>query len=99
MILGFPGSPMNIVINDKIYGTDSSNVTLNWMPPVVAKRLAHYRVELISSETTSKELIVNTTEVNIKDIPYNQETTVSISAVNDCSGEGMKLNFSFVICK
>ena len=90
---------MNIEINNKMYGTNSSNVTLIWMPPVVAKRLAHYRIELMSSETTSKELIVNTTEVNIKDTPYNQETTVSISAVNDCSGEGMKQNFSFIICK
>ena len=99
MTIGFPGSPMNIEINDKLYGIDSSNVTLIWMPPIVAKRLAHYRLELMSSETTSKELIVNTTEVNIKDIPYNQETTVSISAVNDCSGEGMQLNFSFIIRK
>ena len=99
MTIGFPGSPMNIEINDKIYGIDSSNVTLIWMPPIVAKRLAHYRLELMSSETTSKEFIVNTTEVNIKDIPYNQETTVSISAVNDCSGEGMQLNFSFIIRK
>ena len=69
------------------------------MTPVVAKRLAHYRIELISSEITSKELTVNTTKVNIEDIPYNQETIVSISAVNDCSGEGMKQNFSFVVCK
>jgi hypothetical protein len=90
---------MNIEINDTMYGTDSSSVTLIWMPPVVVKRLAYYKIELISSETTSKELIVNTTEVNIKDIPYNQETMVSISAVNDCSGEGMKLNFSFIIRK
>ena len=79
-----------------MYGTDSSNVTLNWMPPVDARRLAHYRIELTSS---SKQLVVNMTEINLKDIPYNQETTVSISAVNDCSEEGMKLNFSFVICK
>ena len=99
MTIGFPGSPMNIEISDETYGIDSSNVTLSWMPPVVAIRLAHYRIELMSSETTAKELIVNTTEVNIKDIPYNQETTVSISAVNDCSGEGMQLNFSFIICK
>ena len=99
MIVDFPGSPMNIEIDDKMYGVDSSNVTLIWTPPVVAKRLAHYRIELLLSETMSKELIVNTTEVNVKDIPYNQETTVSISAVNDCSGEGMRLNFSFIIRK
>ena len=99
MTVGLPGSPMNIEIVDKVYGIDSSNVTLIWMPPAVAIRLAHYKIELLLSETTSKELIVNTVEVNIKDIPYNQETTVSISAVNDYSGEGMKLNFSFVIRK
>ena len=99
MTLDSPGSPTNIEINDKMYGTDSSNVTLIWMPPVVARRLAYYKIELTSSETTSKQLVVNMTEVNLKDIPYNQETTVSISAVNNCSGEGMKLNFSFVICK
>ena len=99
MTVGLPGSPMNIEIGDKKYGIDSSNVTLIWMPPVVAKRLAHYKIELMSSETTSKELIVNTVEVYIEDIPYNQETTVSISAVNDCSGEGMQLNFSFIIRK
>ena len=99
MTVGLPGSPMNIEIVDKVYGIDSSNVTLIWMPPVVAIRLAHYKIELMLSETTSKELIVNTVEVNIKDIPYNQETTVSISAVNDCSGEGMQLNFSFIIRK
>ena len=79
-----------------MYGTDSSNVTLNWMPPVDARRLAHYRIELTS---LSKQLVVNTTEINLKDIPYNKETTISVSAVNECSGEGMKLNFSFVICK
>ena len=98
MTIGLPGSPMNIEIVDKMYGIDSSNVTLIWMPPAVAKRLAHYKI-LMLSETTSKEIIVNTAEVNIKDILYNQETTVSISAVNDCSGEGMQLNFSFIIRK
>ena len=82
-----------------MYGTDSANVTLLWMPPVNARRLAHYRVELMSLETTSKQLVVNTTEINLKDIPYNQETIISVSAVNDCCAEGMKLNFSFVICK
>ena len=99
MTVGLPGSPMNIEIGDKKYGIDSSNVTLIWTPPVVAKRLAHYRIELMSSEIAAKELIVNTAEVNIEDIPYNQEITVSISAVNECSGEGMQLNFSFIICK
>jgi hypothetical protein len=99
IILDLPGIPKNIEISDRVYGSEYSNVTIIWMPPTVAKRLVHYIVNLTSSETTSKELIVNTTKVNIKDIPYNQETTVSISAVNDCSGEGMKLNLSFVICK
>ena len=87
---------MNIEISDRVYGNEYSNLTLIWIPPTVAKRLVHYIVHLISSETAAKELIVNTTEVNINNIPYNQETTVGISAVNDCSGEGMKLNFSFV---
>ena len=96
MTVDSPGSPTNIEIHDKMYGTDSTNVTLIWMPPVVARRLAHYKIELTSS---SKQLVVNTTEVHLKDIPYNQENTVSISAVNDCSGEGTQLNFSFTICK
>ena len=88
---------MNIEVRDKIYGDGTSNVTLVWTPPAAARRLAHYSVKIIS-ETTSKQLLVNTATVNLEDMPYNEQITVSISAVN-CFGESVKLNISFTICK
>ena len=96
-VLDSPGKPVNIQVGDKIYGDISSNVTLIWMPPTVTRRLTHYVVKILMSLTTER-LLVNTTTIDLEDIPYNEEITVSISAVNGF-GESEQLNISFIICK
>ena len=77
------------------YGSTFANVSLSWNEP--AGRVDSYSIE-VSSTGLMLSYSVTESELTLDELPYNEDITTTISAVN-CAAESEKGNISFVISK
>jgi hypothetical protein len=93
-----PSIPTGVLISDKIYNSSEfGSATLNWNDPV--GRVDSYNIKISVGSNNSQEFSVAVVpSLNLNQIPYNENVTVSISAVN-CVAESEEVNISFNISK
>ena len=85
-----------MLISDKMYNSSEfGSATLNWNDPVGS--IDSYNIK-ISVGSNNSQFSVTVPSLNLNQIPYNENITVSISAVN-CVAESEEVNISFVISK
>jgi hypothetical protein len=91
-----PDTPTGVQISEIMYNSSEfASVTLSWNDP--AGRVDSYNIKT-SSYSQKLNFSVAMPSVNLNQIPYNENVTVSISAVN-CVAENEEVNLSFVIGK
>ena len=92
-----PSTPTGVLISDKMYNSSEfGSAALNWNDP--AGRVDSYFIKISVGSNDSQQFSVAVASLNLNDIPYNENVTVSISAVN-CIAESEDINISFVISK
>ena len=85
------------MISEKVYGYESTNISLLWMPPAASGKVDNYNVRLVLMDRKHQIFKVNRAIIHAT-VPYNQDITASITAEN-CFGESRELNFTFTVCK
>jgi hypothetical protein len=91
-----PNTPTGVQISEKMYNSSEFvSVTLSWNDP--AGRVDSYKIKT-SSFSQKLNFSVTIPSVNLNQIPYNENVTVSISAVN-CVAESEEVNISFIVGK
>ena len=73
-----------------------ANVSLAWNEP--EGRVDNYSIRVSIVGQSLVNFSVTTSNLTLEKIPYNEDITVSISAVN-CVAESDKVNISFFISK
>lgn len=92
-----PSTPTDVLVNDKMYNSSEfGSATLNWNDP--AGRIDSYNIKISVGSNDSQQFSVAVASLNLNHIPYNENVTVGISAVN-CAAESEEVNISFVISK
>ena len=92
-----PSTPTGVLISDKMYNSSEfGSATLNWNDP--AELIESYNIKISVGSNNSQQFGVAVPSLNLNQIPYNENVTVSISAVN-CVAESEEVNVSFVISK
>ena len=92
-----PSTPTGVLISDKMYNSSEfGSATLDWNDP--AGRIESYNIKVSVGSNNSQQFSVAVSSLNLNQIPYNENITVSISAVN-CIAESEEGNISFVISK
>ena len=88
-----PGIPTGVALNNEIH---YANVTLTWDEP--GGRVDKYNVNVltIGQTTLNFSMTESRSRLTLDEIPYNQDITVTVSAVN-CVAESEKVNILFVI--
>ena len=86
---------MNITRSTTTYNTTTSNVTLSWNRQVVG-RVDMYHVNVSYEPDQVTKYFTNTPVVRVEGIPYNQQVTISIAAVN-CHSESEITYFNVTI--
>ena len=71
-----------------------ANVTLTWDEP--GGRVDKYNVNVSTIGQSTLNFSLTKSRLTLDAIPYNQEITVTVSAVN-CIAESEEVNISFVI--
>lgn len=74
------------------YGCTDSNVSLKWTPPIGNHRIDFY----LLSFGGQLHAIVNSTSGQIAAVPYGENVTAQVAAVN-CAGIGVAANFTTAI--
>ena len=84
-------------MSEKMYNSSEfASVTLSWNDPV--GRVDSYNIKISVGSSNSQQLSATMPGLKVNQIPYNENVTVSISAVN-CVAESEEVNISFVISK
>ena len=89
-----PSRPTNINISHKSFDMTSFSVTLRW--DLSVERVFMYHVNTSVGLSLLMEASTNTTSIEVSNIPYNQQITVSIASVN-CYSESAKATFNITI--
>ena len=89
-----PSIPTNINISHKSFDRSSFRVTLKW--DLSVERVHVYHVNTSIGLNLLMEASTNATTIEVSNIPYNQQVTVSIVSVN-CYSESAKAKFNFAI--
>ena len=86
-----------MLVTDKMYNSSEfGSATLNWNDS--AGRVDSYNIKISVGSNNSQQFSVAVPSLNLNQIPYNENVTVGISAVN-CVAESEEVNISFVISK
>ena len=92
-----PNTPTGVQVSERVYNSSEfASVTLSWNDP--AGRVDSYNIKISVGSNNSQQFSVTVPSLNLNQIPYNENVTVSISVVN-CVAESEEVNISFVIGK
>ena len=76
--------------------SEFASATLSWNDPI--GRVDNYNIRISVGSSFSQQYGVAIPSLKLDQIPYNENVTVGISAVN-CIAESEEVNISFVISK
>ena len=92
-----PSTPTGVLLRDKLYSSSEfASTILSWNDPI--ERVDSYNIKISVGSSDSQQFSVATSGLKIKQIPYNENVTVGVSAVN-CVAESEEVNVSFIIGK
>ena len=92
-----PSTPTGVLLSEKVYNSSEfASAMLSWNDPT--GRVDSYNIKISVGSSDSQQFSVAMPSLKINQIPYNENITVSISAVN-CIAESEEVNSSFVISK
>ena len=88
---------MGIQVSERMYNsTEFASVTLSWNDS--EGHIDSYSVKVSVGSSYLQQFSVAVPSLNLNHIPYNENVTVGISAVN-CVAESEDINISFIIGK
>ena len=94
-----PNAPTGVLITERVFNSSEfASVTLGWNDPV--GRVDGYAIQISIGSSLSQQYYYNVAIPTLKlaRIPYNENATISISAVN-CIDKSEEVNVSFIISK
>lgn len=92
-----PNAPTGVHLSEKMYNSSEfASAMLSWNEPV--GQVDSYNVMISFESNDSQWFDIAIPGLKVNQIPYNENITVSITAVN-CVSESEEVNISFVISK
>ena len=95
--LDAPGAPTGMLLSEEMYNNSGfASVMLSWDDPI--GRIDNYSVRISIGSSLSQQFSVVMHSQKLDQIPYNENVTIGISAVN-CVAEGEEVSISFIVGK